>query len=155
MDTQCSIVSILGFPQKCRRSVIWLKLRSINPPSASLHPRASTGIGCFVFLDSAFALIYYQIVAIRVKWRSSANVVASRRFEKENAYHPVDVRRSKTPYIAESVPPKTTTLEGYNGAQWFQNWGITLRFSLPRTFSFSAFYCNSIASMKDVKVLRT
>ena len=89
------------------------------------------------------------------KWRSSANVVASRRFEKENAYHPVDVRRSKTPYIAESVPPKTTTLEGYNGAQWFQNWAITLRFSLPRTFSFSAFYCNSIASMKDVKVLHT
>ena len=48
-------------------------------------------------------------------------MVASRRFKKENTYHPVDVRRSKTPllkvHIAESVPPETTTLEGYNGAQ--------------------------------------
>lgn len=47
-------------------------------------------------------------------------MVASRRFEKENAYHQVDVRRSKTPLlkvdIAESVPPKTSTFEGYNGA---------------------------------------
>lgn len=47
-------------------------------------------------------------------------MVASRRFEKENAYHQVDVRGSKTPllkvHIAESVLPKTSALEGYNGA---------------------------------------
>ena len=61
--------------------------------------RTATGSGRFSFLRSGCALIFKQIVSIRVKTHSFTNVVAPRRVKRENVSFPVAVRRSKTPLL--------------------------------------------------------
>ena len=61
--------------------------------------RTSTGSGLFSFTGSGFAQIYGHIPSSRIKALSNTNLVASSHNIKEKASLPVDVSRSKTPFL--------------------------------------------------------
>ena len=61
--------------------------------------RSSIGSEFFSFLGNVFAKIFGQIVCIRVKKHGKTNVVASRHIKRQKVLLPVELRRSKTPFL--------------------------------------------------------
>ena len=59
----------------------------------------SIGSGLFSFLGNGIALIFSQIVSIRLKKLYNTNFISSRHIKRENALLTVDVRLSKTPLL--------------------------------------------------------
>ena len=96
--------TIRGLVPKC---VPQLSLGSL-PETLSkdvFERRKSTGSGSFSFMGSGLAQIFGQIVSMRVKTLSNTNLVASSHMIKEEASLPVDVRRSKTPFLLTNNRP--------------------------------------------------
>ena len=95
--------TIRGLVPKC---VPQLSLGSL-PETLSkdvFERRKSTGSGSFSFMGSGLAQIFGQIVSMRVKTLSNTNLVASSHMKKEEASLPVDIRRSKTPFLLTNKP---------------------------------------------------
>ena len=64
-----------------------------------LERRTSTGSVPFSFMAIGLAHIFGQIISMRVKTLSNTNLAASSHIIKEKASLPVDVHRSKTPFL--------------------------------------------------------
>ena len=95
--------TIRGLVPKC---VPQLSLGSL-PETLSkdvFERRKSTGSGSFSFMGSGLAQIFGQIVSMRVKTLSNTNLVASSHMIEEEASLPVDIRRSKTPFLLTNKP---------------------------------------------------
>ena len=74
-------------------------LVSLSKDVFERRTHARTGSGLFSFLDGGFTQIFGQIVSIIVKTLRNTNLVAPSCFKMKKTSLPVDVRRSKTPFL--------------------------------------------------------